>query len=454
MITFSIIKKSQLEGHLRLDAEYYRPEYLELEKKLGNQPTLKDLAKDIICGPFGSAILNNDYMESGIPLLRVNNLNNDFIEAKDLIFIKDALSEKLKRYLVSDGDIVVSQRGTIAMFSMVTDDYNKYCISANLISILDSNKINFQYLIAYLNSKYGNSQLLRRVSGQVQPKITTDDVKGILVYLPDNNFQNSISNLVKDAKRTLDLSFSLYSQAQKILLEELGLNDFEARSKLFSIVNLSEVTDNNRIDAEYYQPKYEELVSKIKESGSKKLGDLVILKKGFEPGSEAYQEEGKIFIRVSSLSKDGLEDKDQKYLSEDLYKELKDNYQPKVGEILLTKDATPGIACVVSKPVEGIISGGILRLKLKDEKIDNEYLALCLNSLIGAWQAERDAGGSIIAHWKPDQIKEILIPILSAKKQKEIADLVRQSHEARQKSKALLEEAKTKVEELIENNAK
>jgi len=31
MITYSIIQKLQLEGALRLDAEYYQPEYLEVK---------------------------------------------------------------------------------------------------------------------------------------------------------------------------------------------------------------------------------------------------------------------------------------------------------------------------------------------------------------------------------------------------------------------------------------
>lgn len=65
-------------------------------------------------------------------------------------------------------------------------------------------------------------------------------------------------------------------------------------------------------------------------------------------------------------------------------------------------------------------------------------------------QADRDAGGSIISHWKPDQIKDILVPILSKITQEKIADLVRKSHTARQKSKELLSEAKRKVEEMIE----
>ncbi len=85
--------------------------------------------------------------------------------------------------------------------------------------------------------------------------------------------------------------------------------------------------------------------------------------------------------------------------------------------------------------------------------IEPEYLALCINSIIGQMQVERDAGGSIIAHWKPDQIKKMLIPIASQKIQQKIAELVKKSHEARKKSKELLEEAKHKVETLIEAGA-
>ena len=117
---------------------------------------------------------------------------------------------------------------------------------------------------------------------------------------------------------------------------------------------------------------------------------------------------------------------------------------------MLTKDATPGIACVLKEDIEGIMAGGILRLKLKNKDVEDEYLALCLNSIVGQMQAERDAGGSVIAHWKPEQIKNVLIPILPKSTQQKITDLVRQSHEARKKAKELLEEAKQKVEKLIE----
>ena len=194
------------------------------------------------------------------------------------------------------------------------------------------------------------------------------------------------------------------------------------------------------------------------------LGELVTIKKGIEPGAEEYlipsdtedveDEKGKQFIRVSSLSKFGVNDNDQKYLSEELYQKLKDDFEPKKGEILLTKDASPGIAYVLKEDIEGIMSGGILRLKLRNKEVEDEYLVLCINSIVGQMQVERDAGGSVIAHWRPEQIKNILIPILPKLIQQKISDLIRQSHVSRKKAKELLEEARRKVEELIEKGDK
>ena len=209
------------------------------------------------------------------------------------------------------------------------------------------------------------------------------------------------------------------------------------------------------MDAEYFRSgssMFGELIA-VTDYKVKLLGDLVGIEKGIEPGADAYEENGKLFIRVSSVSKQGLIDKDQKYISEKLYEELKKDYEPKKGEILLTKDASPGIAYVLDENIQGVISGGVLRLKLKED-IEPEYIALCINSVFGQMQVERDAGGSIIKHWKPDQVKSLLIPIVSKTIQQKIAELVRESHEARKKSKEFLEEAKRKVEELVEKGSK
>ncbi len=316
-----------------------------------------------------------------------------------------------------------------------------------------TSKISPYYLFAYLSTDFARLQTERNALGIRQRNLGINDLRNTLVYIPEQKKQELVSNVIENYLSKLEYSKSLYAQAEKLLLEELGLKDFEADEDLYNIINFSDIKSANRMDAEYFQPKYEKIISVSRKHGGKSLGELVAIKKGFEPGADAYEEEGKLFIRVSSISKHELVDKDQKYISEKLYEELKKEYEPKKGEILLTKDASPGVAYALDMAMEGIISSGILRLKLKED-INPDYLALCINSVVGQMQVERDAGGSIIAHWKPEQVKSLLIPILSKSTQDKIAELVRTSHEARKKAKELLEEAKRKVEEMIEQKAK
>lgn len=446
-MTFSIIKKSQLEGASRLDAEYYQPKYLESANRLDKLPrkTLSEIAQ-VTDG--NHLTIAEQFVNSGIRYLRGKDLQDFFISDSDPIYIPDTLFPKLKRSHIFKRDVLVSIVGTVGLVSIVADDFERLTGSCK-VAILHVKGINPWFLAGFLLSRYGQDQLQRKVAGAVQTGITLKDLSDIVVPIFSDEQQEKIRGLLEQSYAQKSDSESLYLESEKLLLQELGLTDFRISEDLTFEVNFSEVKNASRMDADYFQPKYKELVQRIKKNEVKKLKDIVSLKKGVEPGSEAYQDEGKLFIRVSSLSKNGIEQKDQKYLSEDLYRQLKLVYEPKVGEILLTKDATPGIAHVVKEQIEGVISGGILRLKLKAD-IDAEYLALCINSMIGQLQIEQSSSGSIIKHWKPEQVRELLVPILPLSIQQQIGDLVKKSHEARKKSKEFLEEAKRKVEEMIE----
>ena len=65
-------------------------------------------------------------------------------------------------------------------------------------------------------------------------------------------------------------------------------------------------------------------------------------------------------------------------------------------------------------------------------------------------QAERDAGGSVIRHWLPDQIAATLIPILPPAVQSQIQNTVAESFALRQLSRQLLDCARRGVEIAIE----
>lgn len=457
---YSIIQKTQLEGAHRLDAEYYQPEYLILDTKLKSQKS--KLFKDISEIVYGTTPSGGVFEENGIFFIRSQNFSNLLVDTSDIVFCSEKFHSQNKKSEIKPGDILFAAVGaTIGELAIVQDKIEKGNINQNIARVrIADNSIDPYFAGVFFASRPGQLQIERLTTGNAQPYLNSEQIESFSIPILDKKQQNEIRKLFFEVSGSIENSKFLYSQAENLLLVELGLQDFKADEGLWGVVNFSDVKSASRMDAEYFQVKYEKLLKRIKEKNGKLLGDIVSIKKGIEPGAESYlgpsavetmeDKEGKKFIRVSNMSRFGLSDNDQKYLSEDLYKKLKEDFEPKIGEILLTKDATPGIACVLKEDTEGIIAGGILRLKLKDKNIEDEYFALCLNSIVGQMQAERDAGGSVIAHWKPEQIKNVLIPILPEPTQQKIADLVHQSHESRKKAKELLEEAKKKVEELIE----
>lgn len=456
MITYSIIQKSQLEGALRLDAEYYQPEYLEVVEKLLTLPhkTLEDISESLLS--FGAYSLTSfiQWEESGIPFITAEDVKDGFIDLESARFISEKVDEILKKSRVHENEVLLSMSGKVGDAAVAVNIPPRLNSNQDIVKIRLKKGYSSYYIAIFLNSKFGRLQVLRLPVGSVQQHIFLWQTKSLLIPEFSKEFVTEIENLYKLLLNNIHSSKILYQQAESFLLEELGLKDFKSREDLSFVVNLSEVRNLRRIDAEYFQPKYEEIVEAVKKykEGFAELGNLVKIRKSIEPGSGTYQENGVPFVRVSNLSKFELSDNNQQFISKELYNELK-THQPEKGEILLSKDATPGVAYYLNEePQKMIVSGGILRLKIGNRQVLPEYLTLVLNSEIVQKQMERDAGGSIINHWRPDQVRATIIPILGDDKQKEITELVEKSFRDRKLSKPLLEISKRGVEMAIEKN--
>lgn len=439
----------------RIDAEYYHPTILSrlnlLEDK--NNESLNNLVKFVV-GPFGSTVTVDKYVdESDYRYIRNKDINDFVISDDDSALIPENVYSPLKQFHIRKDDLLLTVVGTLGKVAIAQEKDIRSIFSCKS-TLLRSQKLNPYYLLTYLNSPTGQIFSLRGKRGAIQEGLNLIDLKEIKVFIPSSDFQKIIEKLVKKSFNLFDDSESLYTQAEQLLLSELGLLDWKPKHELAFVKNFSTTQESNRFDAEYFQPKYEEIVDAVKKykGGFDEMGNLVKVKKSIEPGSEAYQENGIPFVRVSNLSKFELSTNNQQFLSEELYETLK-THQPKKGEILLSKDATPGMAYFLNEETQKmIVSGGILRLKMDNKQILPEYLTLVLNSVIVQKQIERDAGGSIINHWRPDQVEATLIPILKEDKQKEIKELIEKSFKDRKLSKSLLEIAKRGVEMAIEKD--
>ena len=428
----------------RIDSSFYTK-----EPKKNPDLIYAKIGEHLISSQYGISIeMNTDSV--GYPIYRMNEIH-DMLCDLDVDKCADITQAEYDRFALKDRDVLFNRTNSFEWVGRTgiyyqNDDIQR-TFASYLVRLNPKDSILPEYLCAYLNCKYGEWDVKRRARQSInQTNVNPEEVKEIEIPILDIDLQQKIRCCFTQANSLRILSQKTYSEAELILHNGLGVNSVAVTDVNVSQKRFSDFINSGRLDAEYYQPKYDDLFSRLSKFESKRLGNMVQIRKSIEPGSEAYQNKGIPFIRVSNLSKFGFSDTEI-HLSPDEYKDI---IRPKQNTILLSKDGSVGIAYKVEQDMGVITSGAILHLTITDNEFMPDYLTLVLNSVIVGMQAERDAGGSIIQHWKPSEIENVIIPKLSKEIQQEITNKVKESFALRRESKHLLNLAKTAVEIAIE----
>lgn len=438
---YSIIKKSQLEGAMRLDAEYYQPEYLEIALKLGDAPTINTITSDIRYGLY----VEPDYKEEGVNFVRAMNTTNFWIDG-EILKIPGKLVPK--EYYLNTGDCLIVRSGAnTGMVSIVYPRLENSTFGSYTIR-LRFNKINPFFAAVFLNTKYGISQTQRSQTGAAQPNLNIPNIKEIRIPIVNDKYQKEIESLVLLIEKTKQESEDLYSQAETLLLEELGLNDFKNEEKVWNIVNFRDIFEARRMDAEYFGSKHELLENKLKKYKSKNLSDVVEnVSAKFNPDPDKNYK----YVELSNINSsvgiiDGSSDILGKEAPNRARRVLKEN------DVIVSsiEGSLEKVALVDKYQNEYLASTGFFQWKSKE--ILPQVLLILSRSFVIQDQLRKRCAGAILTAVPKESIRDILIPVLPKEKQEKIADLVKKSHKTRKEAIELLEMAKKKVEEMIEKS--
>lgn len=251
----------------------------------------------------------------------------------------------------------------------------------------------------------------------------------------------------------------MYAQAEELLLSELNLKDWKPTEENIAIKSFSSsFLASCRLDAEYYQPKYDQLFTSVKTASLQKgweLKRLGTLSSKFKYGTSEqleYIDNGVPFLRIADLQKYRFSEKDLKYIS--LEAATKQQQASAItGDVLISRSGTLGIATVITENLNNSIFGSYFILTKPNPKIINPtYLALYINSLAGKFQTEQANTGGIQTNLTIPVIESLLIACPSLEVQHVFVDKVIQSYKAEDTSYRLLEIAKIGVEKAIETD--
>ena len=433
----------------RFDAEYFQKEYLHEDSnlskigtdKLGNHAFITDGQH----GYYESDINSNIFM------LAARNCKNYFANKIDALPLAKWVDDKNKRSSLHCGDIILSTRGSVGCCAIVYNEVLPANINQDVarINLNNSNVFSPEFLITYLNCKYGQNWMVRNQSGMVQQGLPLDKVRAIPLPLLSSEFQKIIKTIIQKSYRKLVNSSCHYQEAENILLSELLLKSFKPRNEIVSIKCFSDFASSGRLDAEYYQCKYDDIEEKIRSVSYKTIADLKTFNaRGVQPD---YISDGNIAVVNSKhILEDGLDYDNFEHTTE-VFFSLNERGQIGYGDILIyTTGANIGRTQVYLKHNLAMASNHVNILRVKD--VNPIYLALVLNSLIGRMQTEKFCTGSAQTEIYPNDIEKFIVPILNETIQETIAEKVQECFAMKRESKQLLNIAKKAVEIAISEN--
>lgn len=458
----STVNFKDLNKEFRIDAEFYRAEILDRIKVLGvhNKTALGKLVNFIV-GPFGSTVTVDNYVEnSPYRYIRNKDINDFLISDNDPALIPKAIYEELPQFHIKENDLLITVVGTLGKVAIARDTDTQSIFSCKS-TLVRATKINPYYLLTYLNSKTGQLFSLRGKRGAIQEGLNLSDLKDIEVLIVADAFQQNVEKIIRHSFLLINESKSHYREAQNLLLTELGLSNWQPKHQLSFVKNYSDADKIGRIDAEYFQPKYDEIVKAIKSypGGWDTLENLCELVG--HPSNPPYadtQDENKTFIVTQkhlgdySLNDEFWKDDEALYTTSEFI-EKNGQYKLREDDILLySVGAYIGKANIYRGPVKATIGSFLTMLRVKRELINPYYLMIFLNTDIGVMLSKQHQRGMAQQYLYPYDIRTFPVPLLKDIMQQDIQQKIIESFDLRKQSKRLLECAKRAVEMAIEEN--
>jgi len=196
-----------------------------------------------------------------------------------------------------------------------------------------------------------------------------------------------------------------------------------------SILKLSELNKDNRIDSDFYKKEFIENDKLIEKKEYFFLGDKKVSKKitDGDHGNPIYtdKEQGIPYLKSRDISDNDINLKDIEKLDKEYSAKINQRCFTKNSDVLLTTVGTIGISYIIKDRGKNfVLSRDIAKIQTEKEVLIPEFLYLFLKTKLGNLQIERLATGSVQRGLYLGAIKKIKIPKIDIEKQKEFVPIV------------------------------
>ncbi|HOE79962.1 MAG TPA: restriction endonuclease subunit S [Syntrophales bacterium] len=449
MAAINRVMLSEAVHNNRFSAEFFDPQYVFKPSATSTWLPIGRILKKCEYGISISMNMEGD----GYPIFRMNELENCFaLRPEKFAAIPKFL---FQQYKLNKDDVLFNRTNSFEFVGRtgIVKDQTDCTFASYLIRLVpDPNIVLPEYLTVYLNTPFGIGQIKRRAMRSInQANVSGAEVKKILIPIVAVAEQQKVANDLNYAFSAARKGEQIYKDAQNLLESELGLDKLKFNKPVgytarFSTVGLSEAFNARRFDAQCFSPS-----AVFYESWLRQHNQCDPLNKLFEAKIKGRQQEETEkgitdYCSIKHISGHELTGAAKCLPSPDTPLATQNDL------LLAITGATIGKIGIVKRYKQLAFSGDLLCLKISPE-IDPHYLLVVLDHTIGQVQFNRWITGSTNGHLAPRDVGKVLVPRLRNSIETRIAGLVEESLRKRLESEKLLEQAKSRVEQLIEEIA-
>ena len=167
---------------------------------VGETELIENLTEEVSVGFVGES--TNEYVDVGIPYLRMQNIRPMKVISDNLIYINEDFHKKIKKANVFTDDVVISRVGiNRGMTAVIPPEYNNSSIG-NAVIIRKSKKFNPIFLAACITYTYGQHTSIGYSKGSAQGAISVGLVKKWPIVKANIFLQNQFADFVNQVNKS------------------------------------------------------------------------------------------------------------------------------------------------------------------------------------------------------------------------------------------------------------
>ena len=187
--------EAELEAELearKLQYEHYKSEAFEFSPEAVQVP-LGELV-DIL---QGFAFKSSMYVESGIRIVRISDVQKGTMSDKDLKYYPESAANEIERYKLNAGDLVMSLSGSVGRVAMLTEADLPAALNQRVACIRPSTpRVITRYLFHYLNTNRFEQEAIASTSGGTVKNLSSRWLKEIFIPLPTIEVQQRVVSVL------------------------------------------------------------------------------------------------------------------------------------------------------------------------------------------------------------------------------------------------------------------